>query len=316
MSFRKEIWIILKKGALLSIVECLPFTAGAVATFLSVLALSLDGHLISPTTAFMLLAFINTLRITITRFSYAITSVFELWISLKRIRNFLLLKNISSMGLESTEKPPGHQDRVQGPKNNFPELYVRGPLKAEDKSEEIRSENQDFDKYFSVDNDTIRNYRTESTQTSSGKLLIEGLWCKVDELDGPYILHDVNFEIPEKSLTVVTGEVGSGKSTLLAAIAREVVASSGNITYSGNVAYVSQTAWVFSGTLRENVLFGKPFDETKYNRVIQACMLTNDIGRFPNGDLVFVGEHGARRLALIWLVQYTPMLTYIYSMIL
>ena len=63
-------------------------------------------------------------------------------------------------------------------------------------------------------------------------------------------------------------------------------------------------------------MFGKPFDETKYNRVIQACMLTNDIGRFPNGDLVFVGEHGARRLALIWLVQYTPMLTYIYSMIL
>ena len=39
-------------------------------------------------------------------------------------------------------------------------------------------------------------------------------------------------------------------------------------------------------------MFGKPFDETKYNRVIQACMLTNDIGRFPNGDLVFVGEHG------------------------
>ncbi|RMX56268.1 hypothetical protein pdam_00011443, partial [Pocillopora damicornis] len=98
------------RGALLSIVESLPFTLGAVATFLSVLALSLDGHLISPTTAFMLLAFINTLRITITRFFYAITSVFELWISLKRIRNFLLLKNISSMGLESTEKPPGHQD--------------------------------------------------------------------------------------------------------------------------------------------------------------------------------------------------------------
>ena len=59
------------------------------------------------------------------------------------------------MGLESTEKPPGHQDRVQGSKNNFPELYVRGPLKAEDKSEEIKSENQDFDKYFSVENDTI-----------------------------------------------------------------------------------------------------------------------------------------------------------------
>ena len=39
-------------------------------------------------------------------------------------------------------------------------------------------------------------------------------------------------------------------------------------------------------------MFGEPYDETKYAKVIQACALIEDINRFPNGDLVFVGEHG------------------------
>jgi len=40
------------------------------------------------------------------------------------------------------------------------------------------------------------------------------------------------------------------------------------------------------------VLFGEPFDEEKYREVIEACALTEDIDRFPNGDFSFVGEHG------------------------
>ena len=42
---------------------------------------------------------------------------------------------------------------------------------------------------------------------------------------------------------------------------------------SQNIAYVSQSAWVFSGTLKENVLFGQPYDREKYNKVIAACAL-------------------------------------------
>ena len=121
---------------------------------------------------------------------------------------------------------------------------------------------------------------------------VSNLTCKLNGTDDKYLLHDVSFEASEKSLTVITGQVGSGKSTLLAAIAGEVIQSSGDIVCSGTIAYVSQTAWVFSGTLRENVLFGEPYDGKRYSDVIEACALIEDINRFSNGDLSMVGERG------------------------
>ena len=48
---------------------------------------------------------------------------------------------------------------------------------------------------------------------------------------------------------------------------------------SRNIAYVSQSAWVFSGTLKENVLFGQPYNREKYNKVIKACAL-DKVGLF------------------------------------
>ena len=53
----------------------------------------------------------------------------------------------------------------------------------------------------------------------------------------------------------------------------ELPLSSGSINVKGRVAYVSQQAWVFNGTVRHNILFGQDFDEEKYDKVITACAL-------------------------------------------
>ena len=108
-----------------------------------------------------------------------------------------------------------------------------------------------------------------------------------------FILQDVDFVAVSGSLTVVTGPVGSGKSTLLSAIAGEMSDVSGTISRQGTFVYVPQIAWVFSGTLRENILFGESYDEPRYTRIIEACALTGDFQRFPNGDQTVVGERGA-----------------------
>ena len=107
-----------------------------------------------------------------------------------------------------------------------------------------------------------------------------------------FILQDINFFAPSKSLTVITGLVGSGKSTLLSAIAGEVLNTSGTIDYQGSVIYLPQTAWVFSGTIKENILFGQPFEESKYERIIDVCALKEDFQRLPDGDQTVVGERG------------------------
>ena len=103
---------------------------------------------------------------------------------------------------------------------------------------------------------------------------------------------DIDFTAKKGSLTVITGSVGSGKSTLLSAIAGEIPDQNWAITYNGTVVYVPQIAWIFSGTIRENILFGEQYEEDKYNRVIEACALTKDIEKFPDCDQTIVGERG------------------------
>ena len=103
---------------------------------------------------------------------------------------------------------------------------------------------------------------------------------------------DIDFTAKKGSLTVITGSVGSGKSTLLSAIAGEIPDQNWAITYNGTVVYVPQIAWIFSGTIRENILFGEQYEEWKYNRVIEACALTEDIEKFPDCDQTVVGERG------------------------
>ena len=105
-------------------------------------------------------------------------------------------------------------------------------------------------------------------------------------------LQFIDFTAAKGSLTVITGPVGSGKSTLLSAIAGEVPDQNGAITFKGTAVYVPQIAWIFSGTIRENILFGEQYEEDKYNRVIEACALTKDIEKFPDCDQTIVGERG------------------------
>lgn len=60
----------------------------------------------------------------------------------------------------------------------------------------------------------------------------------------------------------------------------------------GTIAYIPQQAWIQNATLRDNILFGKPFDKVLYNRVIEACALTQDFQMLPAGDQTEIGEKG------------------------
>jgi len=54
----------------------------------------------------------------------------------------------------------------------------------------------------------------------------------------------------------------------------------------GTIAYVPQTPWVQNLSLKDNILFGMPYDEAKYKAVIHACALELDLKILPNGKLV------------------------------
>ncbi|KAK4803068.1 hypothetical protein SAY86_001271 [Trapa natans] len=105
-------------------------------------------------------------------------------------------------------------------------------------------------------------------------------------------LKNVNLTVNLAEKVAICGEVGSGKSTLLASILGEVPHVNGAVRVHGRIAYVSQTAWIQTGTIQDNILFGSPMDPTRYKETIRTCALEKDIDMLPYGDLTGIGERG------------------------
>lgn len=93
-------------------------------------------------------------------------------------------------------------------------------------------------------------------------------------------------------MSLVVGPVGSGKSSLLGSLIGEMHKLLGLINVSGSIAYVPQQAWVQNATLKDNVLFGKKFEEDFYKKIINSCCLEADIDILPAGDSTEIGEKG------------------------
>ncbi|XP_077545396.1 multidrug resistance protein mrp-7-like [Haemaphysalis longicornis] len=113
-------------------------------------------------------------------------------------------------------------------------------------------------------------------------------------VDGKAEAHiaDIDLDIAPNSLVGVVGFVGSGKSSLLAAILGDMHLIKGNVNCSGRIAYVPQLPNVHNMTLRDNVIYGKPMDSARYERVIRNCQLLNDINKLQAGDMTEIGEKG------------------------
>ena len=236
----------------------------SVATLLSVVTLVLTGQPITPVNLFMLLGFMNLARhSTCHNISSALLQANDAHASLGRIEDFLLLENLPAILRGQSE-----EDRAD-PVNNAT-IVTRDPSDQ---------------RAFSPD-------QVQSLPNKPSILCVSNLTNRQVKRQDEFILQGIAFSTAPQSLTVITGPVGSGKSTLLSAISGEISEVSGTISFQGSFVYLPQTPWIFSGTIRENILFGQPHDETKYTRVIEACALTEDIQRFPGHDQTVVGEHG------------------------
>jgi len=110
-----------------------------------------------------------------------------------------------------------------------------------------------------------------------------------------FTLGPLTLDLPVGQLAIVTGPTGSGKSSFLCAILGEMDCLEGSVHVDksdGKVAYASQTAWLESATIRENIVFQSEFDQTRYDAVVSACALTQDLAIMPHGDMTEIGERG------------------------
>lgn len=105
-------------------------------------------------------------------------------------------------------------------------------------------------------------------------------------------LHLLDLAAGPGAFVCVVGAVGCGKSALLSALLGELHNQGGTTEVVGTVAYVPQQPFIVNATLRDNILFGTPYDASRYQSAVVACQMEDDLKLLPFGDLTEIGERG------------------------
>ncbi|KAK7284166.1 hypothetical protein RJT34_18907 [Clitoria ternatea] len=120
----------------------------------------------------------------------------------------------------------------------------------------------------------------------------DGMFCWDPSSSSRPTLSGIRMKVERGMRVAVCGMVGSGKSSFLSCILGEIPKLSGEVRVCGSAAYVSQSAWIQSGNIEENILFGSPMDKAKYKNVLHACSLKKDLELFSHGDQTIIGDRG------------------------
>ena len=271
---RKELLFYRLRGMIISSIYTLFFTSTAIAGFISVLALIFSGIEINSFNIFTLLSTLGNLKMISTLFiGESLRFIVDAKTAMARVQK--LLENFSST--EGLQRNIENMVALQA--------FCRG-RKFNPHSIRTESFRENKPALFSV------RRLDATTKSCEPQVLLNNISCFwSNTLDRPS-LKDISLKVTNGQLVGITGPVGSGKTSLLMAIVGELPISSGRSSCYGTIAYLSQVPWVFSGTLRENILFGKDFDKKKYDTIIQVCDLKTDLDCFPKGDLTEVGQRG------------------------
>ncbi|KAK9055990.1 hypothetical protein SSX86_027077 [Deinandra increscens subsp. villosa] len=106
-------------------------------------------------------------------------------------------------------------------------------------------------------------------------------------------LSNINLDIPMGSLVAIVGSTGEGKTSLVSAMLGELPpVSDAHVVLRGTVAYVPQVSWIFNATVRDNILFGSPFEPAKYEKTLDVTALQHDLELLSGGDFTEIGERG------------------------
>ncbi|XP_035537849.1 multidrug resistance-associated protein 9 [Morone saxatilis] len=228
------------------------------ATVLTFIVHTLVGQSLSTSDAFTTIAIFNSMRFCLALMPLSVKSLAEAAVSLTRLRKILLIQN--------------------------PEAYLM--------------QREDSDSAIMMRNATLSWTKPYSSPDSTPGSANGVIGHKVDEMsqngktETLPALRNISFTLPKGNLLGVCGNVGSGKTSLISSILEQMHLLHGSLTADGTFAYVSQQAWIFHGTVKENILMGEPFDQTKYDRVVDVCNLRADLTILPYGDQTEIGERG------------------------
>lgn len=255
----------LVRNTLVSLTMAFPNLASMV-TFLAMYKVNKGGR--SPANIFSSLSLFQIMMIQMFFIPMSISTGIDAYVGLGRVQELLEAEEESDRYIENEEDLVLDDDTVFKVKNASFEWENFEFEEAKELAKE-KGESMSF---------SDRSVDTEKEDPGAEKTRFNGF-------------HDLNFEIKENEFIIITGAIGTGKSSLLNAMAGFMSRTSGSMAVNGDLLLCGYP-WVQNATVRDNITFGSPFDQEKYEKVLEICSLEADLDILPAGDNTEVGERG------------------------
>ncbi|CAG8541938.1 7652_t:CDS:2, partial [Acaulospora colombiana] len=228
------------------------------ASILSFVIFVLVGGVLTPDIVFTSLALFSVVRFPLKLFPMVVAGITDAWVAFDRIQQLLMAEELEYL-------PPIDLT------SDFAIMVTDGEFLWE-----MTPSTSDDIKTPLTDKEEVVEYSPSTISADDKKIR----------------LSNINIRIKRGAHVAVVGSVGAGKSSLLSALIGEMKKIKGEVIFGGSVGYCSQNAWLRNATIRDNILFGRAFDEKKYKKIIKDCFLEPDLKLFPAGDMTEIGEKG------------------------
>jgi len=245
---------------------CPPLCAGA-----SFIYLSLVSDQVNASDIFAALNVFLALRLPLILIPESVTYIGALLVTLKRLEKYLELDPVQKLGVVPNE---GSNDEAS-------EFVIQGS----------------FSWYGSRVERGIDGMNTELSMKKSMSTGGTSFRKSETEMFTSFCLQNLDLRIPRGSTVAIISPVGQGKTSLIAAMMGELASYGETVnTFAGRrIAFVPQHTFVLSGSIRENILFGKPCPpggDSAFEGVLRESALLADIRALPYGLDTVVGERG------------------------
>ena len=274
-------WFVKLRGLIVSGLNSVGYTTGPLAGLLSIITFIATGERVTAFQMFTILSSLNVINFSVSiTMAYSLPFLAEGYIAVKRIEEFMSRE----YGATCPEEDKGITFAKQHGPNGFLSLNLK---RNKHGTAVVRQES------FKAGDAKLLSVLTKATTTNTeNELALFRVSASWDRYEDRKALKNISFCLRKGQILAITGPVGSGKSSLLMAILGELPAISGTVTFNGRIAYVPQIPWVFSGTVRDNILFGRTLDAKLYKEILEVCCMQTDLNNFPKGDLTEIGHRG------------------------
>ncbi|KDQ16443.1 hypothetical protein BOTBODRAFT_186497 [Botryobasidium botryosum FD-172 SS1] len=243
-------------------------------SIVSFLTYILLGNTLSVSKAFTAIALFNMLKMPLNVIPHWIVQILQAGVALGRISKFL----------EEEEVP------------DYVSTLKRAPASSQSLPEE----------FLGISNGSFRWNAPKRTQLNGSEGESASELMNEDSEENRFELQDISVRFPEGELTVLTGPTGSGKTAILLALLGEMTPSTEatvvhlpkNTTQvdehglMNSISYCAQTPWLEHQSIRENIIFRLPYNEERYQQVLECCALNPDLAIFEDGDETEIGARG------------------------